>query len=93
MGISGPFYWGMYRPILQSSFEDRYLGRIMSLAGSIQVMTAPAGLAFSGVFAERFGVEKWFILAGALTLAAAFICLLTPSIRKCDSGKKSGAGY
>lgn len=84
MGVSGPFYWGMYRPILQSSFEDRYLGRIMSLAGSIQVFCAPLGLAVSGVFAERFGVENWFLIAAALTLIAAMLCAGIPAIRNCD---------
>jgi len=84
MGISGPFYWGMYTPILQSRFEAQYLGRIMSLSGSIRIISGPIGLAVSGVFAERFGVEKWFLVSGVIVLFAALLFLTVPSVRSCD---------
>lgn len=63
MGISGPFYWGMYTPLLQSNFEAKYLGRVMSLSGSIRLISGPVGLSVSGIFAEAYGVEKWFLLS------------------------------
>lgn len=85
MGISGPFYWGMYTPLLQSNFDAKYLGRIMSLSGSIRLISGPLGLSVSGVFAERYGVEKWFLIAGALVLFASLLCLAIPSIRNCDT--------
>lgn len=53
MGVSGPFYWGMYTPLLQSNFEDRYLGRVLSLSSSIRLLSGPLGLVVSGAFAER----------------------------------------
>ncbi len=85
MGISGPFYWGMYTPLLQSNFEAKYLGRVISLSSSIRLISGPIGLSISGVFAERYGVEKWFLIAGALVLFASFLCLAIPSIRNCDA--------
>ena len=84
MGVSGPFYWGIYTPLLQSSFEAKYLGRVLSLSGSIRLISGPVGLSVSGVFAERFGVEKWFIIAGWLVLIASFLCLAIPAVRNCD---------
>lgn len=84
MGISGPFYWGMYTPLLQSNFKPEYLGRVLSLSSSIGVICSPIGLSLSGVFAEVFGVEKWFLIAGAMTLLAAILCLSIPTIRECD---------
>lgn len=84
LGAANPFYWGMYTPILQSSFENQYLGRVMSLAGSIRLICAPVGLSVSGIFAEIFGVEKWFLIAGVILLIAAGICLFIPEIRNCD---------
>ncbi|KEZ87165.1 MFS transporter [Lacrimispora celerecrescens] len=85
MGISGPFYWGMYTPLLQNKFEAKYLGRVISLSSSIRLISGPLGLSVSGVFAERYGVEKWFLIAGALVLFASFLCLVIPSIRNCDA--------
>jgi len=87
MGVSGPFYWGMYTPLLQSNFEPEYLGRVMSLSTSIMVICSPLGLSLSGAFAEIFGVEKWFLIAGAMTLLAAILCLSIPTIRNCDKNK------
>lgn len=87
MGVSGPFYWGMYTPLLQSNFEDRYMGRIISLSSSIRLITGPVGLAVSGVFAEQYGVEKWFLIAGGLVLLASVLCAAVPSVRYCDSVK------
>lgn len=88
MGISGPFYWGMYTPLLQSNFEARYLGRVISLSSSIRLISGPIGLSVSGVLAERYGVEKWFLIAGALVLFAAFLCFAVPSVRNCDTVDK-----
>lgn len=87
MGVSGPFYWGIYTPLLQSNFEEQYLGRVLSLAGSIRLISGPVGLSVSGVFAERFGVEKWFLVAGVLVLLAAVLCMIVPAVRNCDSRK------
>lgn len=84
MGLSGPFYWGMNNTILQQSVESNYMGRIMSLSASIRLISAPIGLSISGIIADVFGVEKWFLLAGVITLVAALLCLFIPSIRHCD---------
>ncbi|MGL6202293.1 MAG: MFS transporter [Lachnospiraceae bacterium] len=84
MGVSGPFYWGMFTPILQSNFEAKYLGRVMSLSTSMRVICSPIGLGVSGVFAEAFGVEKWFLVAGGILFLATIICASVKTIRNCD---------
>lgn len=84
MGLSGPFYWGMYTPLLQQSFQEQHMGRVLSLSQSIQYLAGPIGLGFSGVYTEVAGVENWFLLAGIITLVAALICFSVPSIRNCD---------
>lgn len=90
MGVSGPFYWGMYTPLLQSNFEAEYLGRVLSLSASIRLLSGPLGLVISGIIAERFGVEKWFLAAGFLVLIAAVLCLAVPSVRGCDRHQRTG---
>ena len=84
MGVSGPFYWGMYTPLLQQGFEPQYLGRVLSISSSVQLVVAPVALSVSGAFAEFCGVQNWFLIAGGLTLAAAFLIIGVPSIRSCD---------
>lgn len=85
MGVSGPFYWGMYTPLLQSKFEERYMGRVISITSSLRLITGPLALVISGVFADYFGEENWFLVAGMIVTVAALCCLLIPSIRNCDN--------
>lgn len=85
MGVSGPFYWGTYTPLLQSNFEAKYLGRVLSLSGSIRLLSGPIGLAASGIFAEKYGANKWFLIAGGLVLLASLLCILVPCVRNCDN--------
>ena len=84
MGVSGPFYWGMYTPLLQSNFDAEYLGRVLSLSSSIRLLSGPVGLVISGAFAENYGVEKWFLIASALVLSASILCIAVPAVRTCD---------
>lgn len=84
MGVSGPFYWGMYTPLLQEKFEERYMGRIMSITSSIRLIAGPLALMVSGVFADYYGEENWFLVAGVIVTIAGLCCLLIPSIRKVD---------
>ncbi len=78
MGFSGPFYWGTYTPLLQSHFQEEYLGRILSISDSIRFILGPLSLIFSGIIADTWGDEKWFLIAGI----AVFICALTLILRK-----------
>lgn len=84
MGVSGPFYWGMYTPLLQEKFEEKYMGRVMSITSSIRLITGPMALMISGIFADYFGEENWFLVAGVIVTVAALCCFMIPSIRKID---------
>lgn len=84
MGVSGPFYWGMFTPILQSHFQNEYLGRVMSLTGSLRYFCGPMALILSGVLSELWGAKFWFWIAGMLTLSAAILIVTVPVIRNCD---------
>jgi len=86
MGLSGPFYWGMYNSVLQRSVDEQYTGRIMSLSSSIKFISAPIGLSLSGFVADYFGVEKWFMIAGIITIIAATLCFVIPDIRNYENG-------
>lgn len=90
MGVSGPFYWGMYTPILQEKFEAKYMGRIMSITGSMRLISGPLALLVSGVFADYYGEESWFLVAGVIVSVAALCCILIPSIRNCDKPCQQG---
>ncbi|MEA4962380.1 macrolide efflux MFS transporter Mef(A) [Lutispora sp.] len=84
MGLSVPFYSGVQTALFQEKIKPEYLGRVFSLTGSIISLAMPIGLILSGAFADRIGVNYWFLISGMLIIGIATICPLVNDIRKLD---------
>ncbi len=84
MGLSVPFYSGIQMALFQEKIKPEYLGRVFSLAGSIISLAMPVGLILAGFFADRIGVNHWFLMSGILIIAITILCSLLPVIRKLD---------
>lgn len=89
MGVSGPFYWGMYTPLLQQSFKEEYLGRVMSITGSVRLISGPLALMISGTITEFAGEETWFLIAGALVVISTILIAAIPVVRNCEKKNES----
>lgn len=84
MGLSVPFYSGVQTALFQEKIKPEYLGRVFSLTGSIMSLAMPVGLILSGFFADRVGVNHWFLISGILITGIAVICPLVPDVRNLD---------
>ena len=84
MGLSVPFYNGVQTALFQEKIKPEYLGRVFSLTGSIMSLAMPVGLILSGIFADRIGVNNWFLISGILIMVIAITCPLVTAIRKLD---------
>ncbi len=84
MGLSVPFYSGVQTALFQEKIKPEYLGRVFSLTGSIMSLAMPVGLILSGFFADRVGVNHWFLISGILVMGIAIICPMVSSVRKLD---------
>ena len=84
MGICAPCFWGSQTALLQQSFAEEHMGRVMAITGSIRVIASPVSLSVSGILSERFGAQLWFLVASGLTMLTGLLCLAIPSIRRCD---------
>ncbi|MBZ2174673.1 macrolide efflux MFS transporter Mef(A) [Schnuerera sp. xch1] len=85
MGLSVPFYSGVQTSLFQEKIKPEYLGRVFSLTGSIMSFAMPLGLILSGFFADRIGVNNWFLISGILIIGIAIVCPMITEIRKLDS--------
>lgn len=86
MGISVPFYFGVQTSIYQIKIQGEYLGRALSLSGSISMAAMPLGLVLSGALAGPLGIENWFLISGGATLGIAVFALTLPALRHCMDG-------
>ena len=84
MGLSVPFYGGVQTALFQEKIKPEYLGRVFSLTGSIMSFAMPIGLILSGFFADRIGVNHWFLLSGILIIGIAIVCPMITEVRKLD---------
>ena len=84
MGLSVPFYSGVQTALFQEKIKPEYLGRVFSLTGSIMSLAMPVGLILSGIFADRIGVDKWFLISGILIVGIAIVCPLIPVVKSLD---------
>jgi DHA3 family macrolide efflux protein-like MFS transporter len=84
MGLSVPFYSGVQTALFQEKIKPEYLGRVFSLTGSIMSLAMPIGLILSGFFADRIGVNHWFLLSGILIIGIAIVCPMITEVRKLD---------
>jgi DHA3 family macrolide efflux protein-like MFS transporter len=84
MGLSVPFYSGVQTALFQEKIKPEYLGRVFSLTGSIMSFAMPIGLILSGFFADKIGVNHWFLLSGILIIGIAIVCPMITEVRKLD---------
>jgi len=80
-GISMTVYSSAFMVILQTTIEPSALGRVFSLYGSISLVPSIAGLAFTGVIADRIGVPNAFLIAGAVIAILGIVSFFVPAIR------------
>ena len=89
MGICGPSFWGSHTSLLQQSFPNEYMGRVLSISHSMRNIALPLSLAVSGPLADRLGAPVWFLIGSALTAAGIVICLAVPAIRTVDTQRQT----
>lgn len=82
VGFTIPFYHGIQRSIFQLTIPEEYLGRAFALAQSSKRLGMPIGLLFGGLFADAIGVNRLYVVAGALAMILALILTKNKALKK-----------
>ena len=85
LGFATPFYQGLQVVVLQQKIQENYLGRVMSLSGSLMAIGTPIGIGLSGVISNKIGVENFFLYSGILIV---FISILYLTIQTSEKSRK-----
>lgn len=72
-------------PLMQKRVAPECFGRVMGLFGSLTALASPVGLAIAGPAAEVLGVNRWFVLCGALMLVVMLLFLANRHLRALDN--------
>lgn len=81
LGVATPFYQGLQVVVFQQKIQEEYLGRIMSLSGSLMAIGTPIGIGLSGVISDKIGVENFFLYSGIIII---FISILYLTIQTSE---------
>ncbi len=86
VGLSASFMWvsaiGLLSSICiwsyrQEAFDEQWLGRVAGITGSLFKLLMPVGLAMSGYWVERNGIQSLFIICCVVQLAVALGLMLS----------------
>lgn len=81
LGVATPFYQGLQVVVFQQKIQEEYLGRVMSLSGSLMAIGTPIGIGLSGVISDKIGVENFFLYSGIIII---FISILYLTIQTSE---------
>ncbi len=65
MGLFLPIINGSYGATLQAAIAPEMQGRVFAFIFSAAMLVSPLALVVAGPFADAFGIQPWFLLAGA----------------------------
>lgn len=82
MGVTVPFFSGIYMVILQTTIKPELLGRVFAFVNSIMLLGTPVGLIISAPVAEAIGVQNLFVISGGLILIATCITYTFRTIKR-----------
>jgi len=86
-GLMHPMVSGPLFAILQSVVPSDLQGRVLTLVISLGTAMVPLSLAVAGPLSDAVGPHVWYILSGALSLAAAVAGLSLKSVMRIEDGR------
>ncbi|MDD9149661.1 MULTISPECIES: MFS transporter [unclassified Sporolactobacillus] len=83
-GVFLPIMNAPIQTLLQSSFDQSILGRVIGLTTTLNTLPGPLGLAFAGPLAEMIGVNGLFVASGVAVLLIILAAMRVKAIRRIN---------
>jgi DHA3 family macrolide efflux protein-like MFS transporter len=79
-GLTIPIVNGSIGATLQSSIKPDMQGRVFAFIQSIAMLVSPLALIIAGPFADKFGTQPWFVIAGCICAAMGALGFFFPEV-------------
>ncbi len=86
VGLVMPLIDGPIMAIVQAKVAPEMQGRVFTLLISLLGVTSPISLAIAGPVSDWLGLQTWYVVAGALCIAAGLILSLVPAVVNIEEG-------
>lgn len=87
-GFSLPIVNGSIGATLQSSIKPDMQGRVFAFIQSAAMLVSPIALIIAGPFADRFGIQPWFVIAGISCTVMGVIGFFFPEVMEIEAASK-----
>jgi len=87
-GLIIPIVNGSIGATLQSSIKPDMQGRVFAFIQSIAMLVSPLALIVAGPFADRFGIQPWFVIAGCICTAMGALGFFFPDVMEIETTSK-----
>ncbi|MFN8413346.1 MAG: MFS transporter [Anaerolineales bacterium] len=87
-GLTVPIVNGSIGATLQSSIKPDMQGRVFAFIQSIAMLVSPIALIVAGPFADRFGIQPWFLMAGCICAFMGFLGFFFPDVMGIETSSK-----
>lgn len=88
MGLLLPIINGSYGATLQTVIKPEMQGRVFAFIMSAAMLVSPIALIIAGPFADNFGIQPWFIIAGASCIAMGILGFFIPDVMNIENRAK-----
>jgi DHA3 family macrolide efflux protein-like MFS transporter len=84
-GMCNPIVNGSIGATLQSSITPDMQGRVFAFIQSAAMLVSPIALIVAGPFADRFGIQPWFLIAGTCCTLMGIVGFFFPDVMEIES--------
>jgi len=91
MGVLLPIINGSFGATLQAVIAPDMQGRAFAFIMSAAMLVSPLGLIIAGPFADRFGIQPWFLIAGCFCVFMGVIGFFIPDVMGIEKSPKEEA--
>jgi DHA3 family macrolide efflux protein-like MFS transporter len=93
VGVLLPIINGSYGATLQSTVRPEMQGRVFAFIMSAAMLVSPLALIIAGPFADAFGIQIWFLIAGTSCAIMGLAGFFIPDVMGIESKAQEHAQY
>jgi DHA3 family macrolide efflux protein-like MFS transporter len=92
-GFLLPIINGSFGATLQAAIAPDIQGRVFAFIFSAAMLVSPLALMIAGPFADAFGIQVWFIIAGISCVIMGMFGLFSSDVMDIENKSKEEAGH
>ena len=93
VGFLLPIINGSFGATLQAAIAPDMQGRVFSFILSAAMLVSPLALLIAGPFADAFGIQLWFMIAGISCVLMGMFGFLSSDVMNMENKSKEEAGH